>query len=137
MIPNDRILSMGHLDLAAAQCRCAARMLGAAQSTEVQQELGTGHAMLNVEFERVQKMLGSVSALSWIAVNINGDRLDVIEASADPDLTKYAADLAKALKAWKQPQDMAAAASLYEIYAEAIALEELKTRAQKKGFTIR
>ena len=93
--------------------------------------------MLKVEFERIRKMLGSVDALSWVAVNINEDRLAMIEASADTDLKRYADDLAKALKAWQQPQDKEAASALYETYAEAIALHELKTRAQQKEFTIR
>jgi hypothetical protein len=93
--------------------------------------------MLKVEFERIRKMLGSVSALSWVALNMNGDRLDMIEASTDPDLRSYAANLAKALKAWRRPEDKDAASTLYELYAEAIALQELKSRAQQKGFTIR
>ncbi len=93
--------------------------------------------MLRTEFGRIQEMLGSVSALSWVAINVNGDLLDMIQASTDTDLKNYVTELAKALSAWTQPEDMAAASSFYEIYAEAITLHQLKIRAANKGFTIR
>jgi hypothetical protein len=90
------------------------------------------------EKHRIDSLIADAETFHWGLLNIDEGQLKGLEASADADVQKYARNLLKAMQAWKAVHDLDTAGALYELYAEGIALRELKQRAAVSGaFTVK